>query len=102
MKSGDWFDRSAPDRITHPFGAMWHDRCPWTIGELLTRPDRSYEMSTFLWITLVALYLVALVSLGLATLRNGHVWLFVIGIFFPLLWIVGAMMSPSPRATGAG
>ena len=41
--------------MTHPFGAMWHDPCPWTIGELLTRPDRSYELSTFLWITLVAL-----------------------------------------------
>ena len=59
-------------------------------------------MSTFLWITLVTLYLVALVSLGLATLRNGHVWLFVFGIFFPLLWIMGAFMDPSPRATSAG
>ena len=58
-------------------------------------------MSTFLWITLVTVYLIALVWLGLATLRNGHVWLFVFGIFFPLLWIVGAMMNPSPRATGA-
>ncbi len=59
-------------------------------------------MSTFLWITLVTLYLVALVSLGFATLRNGHVWLFVFGIVFPLLWIMGALMDPSPRATSAG
>ena len=58
-------------------------------------------MSTFLWITLVTVYLVALVSLGLATLRNGHVWLFGFGIIFPLLWIMGALMAPSPRATGA-
>ena len=33
-------------------------------------------MSTFLWITLVVLYLMALVSLGLATLRKGHTALF--------------------------
>jgi hypothetical protein len=26
--------------------------------------------------------------------------LFVVGIFFPLLWIVGALIGPSPRAAG--
>jgi hypothetical protein len=58
-------------------------------------------MSTVLWFFLAVLYVVALVSLGIATLRKGHLVLFVVGIFFPLLWIVGALIGPSPRAAGA-
>ena len=55
-------------------------------------------MSTILWFLFAALYLTALVVLGLATLRKGHYVLFIIGIFFPLLWIVGALIGPTPRA----
>jgi hypothetical protein len=32
--------------------------------------------------------------LGIATLRNGHGWLFFFGLFFPLLWIFGAFSAP--------
>lgn len=42
----------------------------------------------------VILYLILVISLGLATLRNGHVLLFILGFFFPLLWIFGALMQP--------
>jgi hypothetical protein len=31
------------------------------------------------------------------TLRNGHGWMFFFGIFFPILWIIGAIMRPSER-----
>ena len=55
-------------------------------------------MSTFLWILLVVLYLTALVSLGLATLRKGHTALFWFGIIFPVLWIFGALMQPTEKA----
>jgi hypothetical protein len=55
-------------------------------------------MSTFLWILLGAVYLTALIVLGLATLRKGHYFLFLVGIVFPVLWIVGAMIGPTPRA----
>ena len=58
-------------------------------------------MSTLLWIVLVSIYFVALVSLGVMTLRKGHTVLFVVGIFFPLLWVIGALMGPTPRASGA-
>ena len=58
-------------------------------------------MSTFLWITLVVLYLMALVSLGLATLRKGHTVLFWFGIIFPVLWIVGALMQPTAKVAAA-
>ena len=44
----------------------------------------------------VVLYLIVLFSLGLSTLRNGHGWMFFFGIFFPLLWLLGAFMRP-PR-----
>ena len=40
------------------------------------------------------LYLTLLFTLGLVTLRNGHGWMFFFGIFFPLLWIIGALMEP--------
>lgn len=58
-------------------------------------------MSTFLWILFAAVYFAALVSLGVATLRKGHVVLFCVGIVFPILWIVGALMRPSHAAAGA-
>ena len=39
--------------------------------------------------------------LGLTTLRNGHGWMFFFGIFFPLLWLFGAFMTPRPQAPDA-
>jgi hypothetical protein len=58
-------------------------------------------MSTFLWVLFATLYLVALFVLGLATLRKGHYLLFGFGIIFPLLWVIGALIGPAPRTTGA-
>ena len=58
-------------------------------------------MSAFLWFLLAALYFTALFVLGLSTLRKGHTALFWFGILFPLLWIVGALMAPTPAAAAA-
>jgi hypothetical protein len=58
-------------------------------------------VSIWLWILLGVLYLTALVVLGLATLRKGHTALFWFGILFPFLWIVGALMQPTPAAAAA-
>lgn len=55
---------------------------------------------TFLWVVLAILYVAMFFWLGLTTLRNGHGWLFFFGIFFPILWIVGAFMAPTGFATG--
>ena len=44
------------------------------------------------------IWLVLMVWLGLRTLRNGHGWLFVFGIFLPILWIFGALMRPANPA----
>jgi hypothetical protein len=56
---------------------------------------------TLLWIVLGVLYIALLVSLGLTTLRKGHAVLFWVGIIFPVLWIVGAIIEPTPAATAA-
>jgi hypothetical protein len=58
-------------------------------------------MSAILWFLFAALYVVVLITLGVTTLRKGHVLLFVVGIIFPFLWIVGALIGPTPRAAGA-
>jgi hypothetical protein len=55
----------------------------------------------FLWFLLGVLYLVVLITLGVATLRKGHLLLFIVGFVFPVLWIIGALMGPTPRAAGA-
>jgi hypothetical protein len=43
----------------------------------------------------VFLWVVLFIFLGIRTLRNGHGWMFFFGIFFPLLWILGALMQPA-------
>lgn len=54
-----------------------------------------------LWIGLGAVaYIVLFFWLGLATLRNGHGWLFFFGLFFPLLWIFGAFSKPAASPGG--
>jgi hypothetical protein len=41
------------------------------------------------------IYIVLLVTLGVITLRKGHWVMFVIGIFLPLFWIIGAVIPPT-------
>jgi hypothetical protein len=38
------------------------------------------------------LYFILLVTLGIMTLRKGHWIMFIIGIFIPLFWIIGALI----------
>jgi hypothetical protein len=55
-------------------------------------------MSTFLWFLLGVIYLFVLLTLGLTTFRKGHMVLFFLGIIFPFLWLIGAVISPTSRA----
>ena len=41
------------------------------------------------------LYLALVFTLGLMTLRKGHWVMFIVGIFLPLFWIIGALMPPT-------
>jgi hypothetical protein len=47
----------------------------------------------------VILYLVLLFVLGMTCLRKGHWVMFIIGIFIPLFWIIGAVIPPARAAT---
>lgn len=59
-------------------------------------------MSTFWYGLFVVIYFVLLVIIGVTCLRKGHWVMFIIGIFFPLLWIVGAVMPPTESARASG
>ena len=57
-------------------------------------------MTTILWIALAAAYIAALVYLGMRTLANGHTVLFILGIFLPVLWVVGTLIAPRSSSLG--
>jgi hypothetical protein len=43
------------------------------------------------------LYVILLVTLGIMSIRKGHWIMFIVGIFIPLFWIIGALMPPAAR-----
>jgi hypothetical protein len=53
---------------------------------------------TFLWILLGIVYIACWLYFGLTTFRKGHYWMFWIGFFIPILWIIGALIAPTQRA----
>ncbi len=38
------------------------------------------------------IYVVLLVTLGVMAIRKGHWVMFIIGIFIPLFWLIGALL----------
>jgi hypothetical protein len=59
-------------------------------------------VSLLAWLLLSALYLVLLWTIGITTFRKGHYVMFFVGIVFPVAWIVGAVIPPTPAATAGG
>jgi hypothetical protein len=49
------------------------------------------------WVGFGIVYLVLLVTLGIISLRKGHWIMFIVGLFLPLFWLIGALI-PSRRA----
>ncbi len=47
-----------------------------------------------LYVGLGIIYLFLLVFLGVKTIRNGRWVLFILGLFVPLLWIIGGILPP--------
>jgi hypothetical protein len=43
------------------------------------------------------IYFVLMVTLGIMAIRKGHWVMFVIGIFLPLFWLIGALMPRRVR-----
>ena len=48
---------------------------------------------------LAVLWLVLLIVLGINCLRKGHWVMFILGLFLPLFWIIGAIMPPARPQT---
>jgi len=42
-----------------------------------------------------AIYIVLMITLGILAIRKGHWVMFIVGIFIPLFWIIGAMLPPT-------
>ena len=66
----------------------------------LVLTSKVVKWMTFLWIVLAIIYVACWIYFGLTTFRKGHFWMFWLGFFFPFLWIVGALIGPTPRAAG--
>ena len=48
---------------------------------------------------LAVLYIVLLITLGVMTIRKGHRVMFIVGIFIPLFWLIGAVIPPARPQT---
>ena len=51
-------------------------------------------ISSGLGIGFGVLYFILLVTLGVMSIRKGHWVMFIIGIFIPLFWLIGALLPP--------
>jgi hypothetical protein len=47
---------------------------------------------------LFAIYLVCIFTVAAVTFRNGHWILGILGIFFPVFWLIGAVLPPTAEA----
>ncbi len=47
------------------------------------------------------IYVVLLITLGIMSIRKGHWIMFIIGIFIPLFWIIGALLPPTRAGRSA-
>ncbi len=43
------------------------------------------------------IYFVLLLTLGIISIRKGHWVMFIVGIFLPLFWLIGALMPRRVR-----
>jgi hypothetical protein len=51
-------------------------------------------------VLIAGIYLILLITLGIMSIRKGHWVMFIIGIFLPLFWIIGALM-PAKNSAGS-
>lgn len=56
----------------------------------------------FVWIGLGVVYVLLLVTLGIASLRKGHWMMFLLGFIVPVFWLIGALMAPTHAASRPG
>ncbi len=52
-----------------------------------------------LWIILATFYIFCVFTVCMITFQKGHTLLGIVGIFIPLLWLVGAMLPSKPGSS---
>jgi hypothetical protein len=52
-------------------------------------------------VAIAGIYLILLITLGIMSIRKGHWVMFIIGIFLPLFWMIGALMPPKNSGPGS-
>ena len=55
-------------------------------------------LETILITMLFAIYIVAMFTVAVATFRNGHWILGILGAFFPIFWFIGVILPPTESA----
>jgi len=55
-------------------------------------------LEVFLLVFLGAIYFTCIFTVAAITFRNGHWILGVLGIFFPVFWLIGIVLPPTPEA----
>jgi hypothetical protein len=55
-------------------------------------------VSTPLGFVLAVLYVVLFLVLGLTSIKKGHWIMFIVGIFVPIFWLIGALLPPTRAA----
>jgi uncharacterized membrane protein len=63
------------------------------VGTRSWQPGEEDEMAFLLG----AIYIVLLITLGIISIRKGHWVMFIIGLFIPLFWIIGALLPSRDR-----
>ena len=59
-------------------------------------------MTAFEWTSVFlffALYLVMLLTICVLTFKKGHIVLGIVGIFFPIVWLIGAVIPAKPGSS---
>jgi hypothetical protein len=59
-------------------------------------------MSGSAWVITAVIWVLLFIFLGIRTLRRGHWVMFIIGLFLPLFWIIGALIPPTASGRAAG
>src|SRR5215471_2433554 len=76
------------------WSSMWGDSLTGTHTPTMVLPCSRLEKACEMYWLLGALYVVLLITLGVLSLRKGHWVMFIIGIFIPLFWFIGALLPP--------
>jgi hypothetical protein len=61
-------------------------------------PMLAFALSDAAWTVLALIYVVCICFLAVGCFAKGHYWLFGFGFLLPFLWLIGALIAPTPRA----